>query len=110
MASASHQLRTPLTGLRLRIEGLSEELKDPADRAEAEAGLVEVDRLSKMVDELLILSRAGERDMPGEIVDLEELAGEVCGRWVAAAGSRALVLRLPQGDWSGPVFCARADL
>lgn len=110
VASASHQLRTPLTGLRLRLEGLSDELDDPAGRAEAEAGLVEVDRLSKMVDELLVLSRAGERDAPGESIDLEELAGEACDRWVAAAGSRSIVLRLLEGERMGPVFCARADL
>ena len=110
VASASHQLRTPLTGLRLRLEGLSDELDDPAGRAEAEAGLVEVDRLSKMVDELLVLSRAGERDVPGEDIDLEELAGEVCDRWAAATGDRSLVLEAPRRRAGRPVFCARADL
>ena len=110
VASASHQLRTPLTGLRLRLEGLSDGLDDPDARAEAEAGLVEVDRLSKMVDELLVLSRAGERDAPGESIDLGELAGEVCDRWVAAAGSRSLVFMSPERDRVTPVFCARADI
>ncbi len=110
VASASHQLRTPLTGLRLRLEGLSDDLKDPASRAEAEAGLVEVDRLSKMVDELLVLSRAGERDVPGEQIELEELAAEACDRWAAAAGERSLVLDLPQDGEPNPVFCARVDL
>ncbi len=110
VASASHQLRTPLTGLRLRLEGLSDQLGNPAERAEAEAGLVEVDRLSKMVDELLILSRAGERDAPGEYIDLEELSSEACDRWAAAAGDRDLVLDLPPAGTAGAVFCARADL
>ncbi len=110
VASASHQLRTPLTGLRLRLEGLSDDLEDPASRAEAEAGLVEVDRLSKMVDELLVLSRAGERDVPGEQIELEELAAEACDRWAAAAGERSLVLDLPHEGEPNPVFCARVDL
>jgi signal transduction histidine kinase len=110
VASASHQLRTPLTGLRLRLEGLSDGLDDPESRAEAEAGLVEVDRLSKMVDELLVLSRAGERDAPGEQIDLEEFAGEVCDRWAAAAGSRSVELRIPGPGPPGSAFCARADL
>jgi len=110
VASASHQLRTPLTGLRLRLEGLSERLEDPGEQAEADAGLLEVDRLSKMVDELLVLSRAGERDVPGESIDLEELAGEACDRWAATAGSRSITLHLPADDRTPPVFAARADL
>ncbi|MBK8294529.1 MAG: HAMP domain-containing protein [Solirubrobacterales bacterium] len=61
VASASHQLRTPLTGLRLRIEGLRDDSEDPADRQELSSGLQEIDRLSRMVDELLVLesSRRG---------------------------------------------------
>ncbi|MGK2956437.1 MAG: ATP-binding protein, partial [Solirubrobacterales bacterium] len=109
VANASHQLRTPLTGLRLRLEGLTEETSDPGTRAELEAGLSEVDRLARMVDELLILSRAGEIDVPGEDLDLGELARETYDRWLPAVGERSLVL----GDWRdqdiGTVFCARAD-
>ena len=107
VANASHQLRTPLTGLRLRLEGLTED-SDPADRAELEAGLREVDRLSKMVDELLVLSRAGEIDVPGEELDLTELAGEAYERWLGAVGDRSLVLEEP-AEGIPPVFCARAD-
>ena len=110
VASASHQLRTPLTGLRLRMEGLSDELDDPRARSDAEAGLVEVDRLSKMVDELLVLSRAGERDTPGEVLDPAELAAEACDRWAAASGDRELVLDISDDEDGATVFCARADL
>jgi two-component system sensor histidine kinase KdpD len=92
------------------LEGLSERLEDPGEQAEADAGLLEVDRLSKMVDELLVLSRAGERDVPGESIDLEELAGEACDRWAATAGSRSITLHLPADDRTPPVFAARADL
>jgi len=110
VASASHQLRTPLTGLRLRIEGLRDETGDPEDRKELDASLREVDRLSKMVDELLVLSRAGEVDVPGEILDLKEVTREAHGRWLKASGSRDLLLTgMDRGD-IGTVFCARADL
>lgn len=110
VASASHQLRTPLTGLRLRIEGMSEEVSDPRTRKELGAALREVDRLSRMVDELLILSRAGEIDVPGESVDLRELAAEAHDRWVSAVGERRLVLSGMERDGIGSAFCARADI
>lgn len=109
VANASHQLRTPLTGLRLRLEGLTEETSDPGKKAELEAGLSEVDRLARMVDELLILSRAGEIDVPGEDLDLGELTGETYERWLPAVGKRTLVLGDTGGRDIGTVFCARAD-
>ncbi len=68
VADASHQLRTPLTGLRLRLE----EARDAGVSEEAarglEAGDREIERLARTIDELLVLSRAGEHDAPGEIV------------------------------------------
>ncbi|NOZ06478.1 MAG: cell wall metabolism sensor histidine kinase WalK [Chloroflexi bacterium] len=59
VANASHELRTPLTSIRLRTEALLEGAKDDDEVAipflqEIEA---ETDRLSRMVDELLDLSR-----------------------------------------------------
>ncbi len=59
VANASHELRTPLTTIRLRVEALLDGAKDDAEVAvpflqEIEA---ETDRLSRMVNELLDLSR-----------------------------------------------------
>ena len=74
VADASHQLRTPLTGIRLQLEELRDELPPDDPRvAELDAGIREVDRLAGIVNELLILSRAGEREMPAELVDLATL-------------------------------------
>lgn len=110
VANASHQLRTPLTGLRLRIEALSEESADPADREELEAALREIDRLAVMVEELLILSRAGEIDRPGEDLDLAELAAAARDRWIDAAGEREIELTGTELSDLEPVFGAPADL
>jgi signal transduction histidine kinase len=55
---ASHQLRTALTGLQLRIEELAGN-NDPAVREEAEAALEQSARLLSIIEELLALARTG---------------------------------------------------
>src|SRR5213078_3807386 len=73
VADASHQLRTPLAALRLHLEEASVTAGADA-RPEIEAGMREVDRLSAMVGELLVLSEAGERELPGEQLELRAAA------------------------------------
>ena len=70
VADASHQLRTPLTAVRLRLEEARNESHDRLLADDLDAALDEVDRLARIVDELLVLSRAGERDQAGERVDV----------------------------------------
>ena len=55
---ASHQLRTALTGLQLRLEELAGS-DDPVVREEAEAALVQSARLLSTIEELLALARTG---------------------------------------------------
>jgi signal transduction histidine kinase len=57
VADASHQLRTPLTALRLRLENLGRRAAGQ-ERANADAAQAEVERLSGLVDDLLALARA----------------------------------------------------
>ncbi|HZL80706.1 MAG TPA: histidine kinase dimerization/phospho-acceptor domain-containing protein, partial [Demequina sp.] len=52
-ADASHQLRTPLTALTMRLEEISASTTQDEVRVEAEASLEQVDRLVGVVDELL---------------------------------------------------------
>lgn len=56
-ADASHHLRTPLTGIRLRIEAIADTATDPELVAQAEHALEEVDRLNHRIDEILALAR-----------------------------------------------------
>jgi signal transduction histidine kinase len=81
VANASHELRTPLTSIRLRVEALLNGAKDDEEVAipflqEIEA---ETDRLSRMVDELLDLSRydAGLVSLHRVPVALDELVDDV---------------------------------
>jgi two-component system, OmpR family, sensor kinase len=110
VADASHQLRTPLTGVRLRLEGLGERFRGERElEVEVDAAMREIDRLSAIVDELLILSRAGERELPGEPVDLRRAARRAAERWRAAAAERGIELAVEDGR-EASAWCAPADL
>jgi signal transduction histidine kinase len=85
VADASHQLRTPLTALRLRLENLERDV-EPAGREELAGALAEVERLGLLVDGLLALARADAAQAKLEAVDLREI---VLGRVEAWAGSAA---------------------
>lgn len=111
VADASHQLRTPLTGLRLRLEALGERFRDdPSAEAEVDAATAEIDRLSHMVDELLILSRAGEHDLPGERVDLGEVARRAAERWRGTAAAREVGLEVGDDGAGATGWIAPPDL
>jgi signal transduction histidine kinase len=109
VADASHQLRTPLTGLRLRLEEAKALASDPG-APELDAAIREVDRLSHTVDELLRLSRAGKRRLDGSRVELGDLVADALQRWRPHASDRAITLERRRDDGPGEVWAARADL
>ncbi|HYH54728.1 MAG TPA: ATP-binding protein [Solirubrobacterales bacterium] len=110
VADASHQLRTPLTGVRLRLESLSERFGgERAVKADVDAAMREIDRLSAIVDELLILSRAGERELPGEPIDLRRAARRAAERWAATAAERGVEIAV-ETPREASAWCAPADL
>jgi signal transduction histidine kinase len=71
-ANASHQLRSALTSLRLRLESLAA-VDDPAVAGEASRALEQAERLSDTVAELLRLARTGRAD-DAQTFDLAVLA------------------------------------
>ena len=61
VANASHQLRTPLTGLRLRLEAAGLKADDPELERELRPAEAEVERLTRLLNALLTLAREGDR-------------------------------------------------
>ncbi|MDM0082782.1 ATP-binding protein [Variovorax sp. J31P179] len=79
LANASHELRSPLTRIRMSVE-LMGERPNPGAREEITRNIAELDQL---IDEILLASRldAKEADMGTvETVDLTGLAAEECAR------------------------------
>lgn len=57
-ADASHHLRSPLTGVRLRLEAISDLSTDPEVTSNADSAIAEVDRLAHRIDQILQLTRS----------------------------------------------------
>jgi len=85
VANASHQLRTPLTGLRLRLEAAALKSRDPEVERELAAAEHETERLARLLSELLTLAGGGERPAARPL-DVSELVHAARARWEGPAG------------------------
>lgn len=91
---ASHQLRTPLTGLTMRLEEIVAASHEPAIvREEGEAAIVQAERLTAVIDELLAAARR-QRHAQAEPIALDEVLIQQVTEWDPAfrRAGRALVL------------------
>jgi signal transduction histidine kinase len=108
VADASHQLRTPLTALRLRLENLERDLAEPG-RRDLEGALDELERLARLVEGLLVLARADANDAPPGLVDLSEVVPERASAWAARADDLDVLLVAEATD-GGTVRVSREGL
>jgi signal transduction histidine kinase len=93
IANGSHELRTPITAMQALLENIVDGIEKP-DRKSMEAALAQTERLGRLVNELLDLSRidAGVAalnreefkvaDLLAEVVAEAEVAGAAIGRQV----------------------------
>ncbi|WP_328617992.1 HAMP domain-containing histidine kinase [Amycolatopsis sp. NBC_00355] len=94
-AEASHQLRTPLTGLRLQLEAALETPEsDPY--AAIRAGIASADRLERTIEDLLALGR--ERRAPRAELALDVLLDEVRQAGEALLAPHGRKLRIVRED------------
>jgi signal transduction histidine kinase len=109
VGNASHQLRTPLTGLRLRLEAAGVKSGDPAVRAELELAEAEVERLTRLLNALLTLARDGERPALRAPVSLRGASERAYERWLPRAESSGHLLAL-DGDGDALVRAGEEDV
>jgi signal transduction histidine kinase len=97
VGDVSHQLRSRLTALQLRLDELASH-PDPRARSEALAALEQAERLAEVLDELLEAARVA-RAAGAEPQDLREALNVVAEEWRPAlkANGRSLKVRVPDG-------------
>ena len=93
-ADASHELRTPLTVVRASLDHLRRHPDTPVSQvgdALDDIG-AEVDNLTRLVEDLLLLARTDSGAVPLEIlpVDLGDVAADAASSLVSAAGQRGV--------------------
>jgi two-component system, OmpR family, sensor kinase len=108
VANASHQLRTPLTGLRLRIESARSK-SGPEAAAELGAAEREVERLARLLTSLLTLAREGDKPAAPRPVSLARAAERAHERWVATAEEDGRELELV-GNGDATIAASEEDL
>lgn len=96
VANVSHELRTPLTSIRAMAETLQEGALRDGDVADhfLETISTEVQRLTRISEDLLILSRAESRPAETSKVDLSFLLDEVVNRFQKHAENDGIKLQL----------------
>jgi signal transduction histidine kinase len=99
MAEVSHQVRTPLAALRLRLDLLGEDA-DEATAAEVAGAQQEIARLSRLVNGLLAMARAENVTAAQVPVAVHDVVADRAAAWGPAADERGITLT---ADCSEPV-------
>lgn len=107
-SEASHQLKTPLTSLRLRLENFEPHLA-PCAQHSLGAALGEVGRLSRMVQGLLALARLENSAITPEVSDLDAVVADRAAIWTAFAGEQRVDITVA-GTRAGPVWAVAGAL
>ncbi len=101
VAAASHDLRTPVTSLRLLAEAVDDRIVDGAERREYVTRMrTHIDALEAMIDDLFELSRieAGDIGWPTERLRLDELVTETVEAMAVHAEPKGIAVRAQLPD------------
>lgn len=102
VADASHQLRTPLTALRLSLDNIADGVDDPYVTEDVEQATAEVVRMSRLVNGLLVLARAEAQATVAEPLPLRDILEERLTVWQPAADERGVTITLAGPMLAGP--------
>jgi signal transduction histidine kinase len=91
LADVSHQLRTPLAALRLRLELLAQDADAPT-AAELAGAQEEIARLSRLVNGLLAVARAEDITGAPVVVAIDAVIGTRVAAWRPAADEQDITL------------------
>lgn len=99
VSDAAHELRSPLTALKLQLQA-AERARDEPARQDAIGQLrCGIERSIALVEQLLALARLeGKPEEPGEPVDVEELARQVVSELLPVAHRKGIDLGLASGE------------
>ena len=98
---ASHELKTPLTVIHGELEtALQEEKLPPEQRTRLESEMDEIQRLTKIVDGLTLLTKAdaGQVELARELLPLDELVLEAFGDAQSLARPHEIEVRMTSCD------------
>jgi two-component system, OmpR family, sensor kinase len=97
VADASHELRTPIAVIKTELEGaLATADYGPEVRAALVAAVEECDHLIQLAEDLLVIARAGEGELPvrREAIPADELFDAVRARFVDRAARQGRAIRV----------------
>jgi signal transduction histidine kinase len=114
VAWVSHDLRTPLSGIRAMVEALEDGVVDEPATVQRYLATIrqEADRLAQLVDDLFELSRihAGALDLELEQVGLADLVSDAIAATGIAADARGVVIEGAMADPAPQVAASIPDL
>jgi signal transduction histidine kinase len=104
VADAGHELRTPLSILKLELElALASDSSYEELQMRLRSVAEEVDRLAKLAHDLLVIARAEQGRLPLEKrpVDVPDVLAAVADRFASAAASKGRLLKVESPDRLG---------
>jgi signal transduction histidine kinase len=102
VANVSHELKTPISALRAHLENLLDGVEQP-DPETIQVMLQQSERLSRLVEQLLDLSRLESGDLPMALgaVPLRPLVDQVISEVEVAAAARGATVARPANSVAG---------
>ncbi|WP_410672751.1 sensor histidine kinase [Amycolatopsis sp. cmx-4-68] len=107
VADASHQLRNPLTALKIRLGNLDGHVVDEPAAADLEAARVDAGRLHQILDGLLSMARAEASGGELDPVELDEAVADRVADWSVVGEARDVRLVVDVLDPAGAGVCVR---